>query len=105
GGGQAIATFLRTAMTRFTKPLLPQRLLPRRLELVTRIPRRKGGIVGDRKGGEEAEAGVFDGAVVVPVGIEIVARLVIVVGHVVLGLLFAPAGGLADEIGAGFEKE
>jgi hypothetical protein len=54
---------------------LPQRLLPRRLELIPRVPGGELRGVGDREAGVEADLGVLDHAVVGPLGVELVAWL------------------------------
>src|SRR4029079_5736816 len=74
------------------------------LELVARGPGGEGRVLGDGVAGEEVEPGVLDHPVEVPgLGIEFVARLVVVLRFVLLLLLLAPARRAADEVGAGVQ--
>ena len=61
--------------------------------------------VGDLQRRQEAKARVIDQAVEVPVGPELVARLVITFGFECQDLFFAPIGRAANEIGPGLEVQ
>src|SRR5262249_51968226 len=68
-----------------------ERLLARRLELVARLPRRHGGLIGDLETEIEEQAHVLDRAAQIPVVAQFIRRLVIVQVFVFLLLLPAPA--------------
>src|SRR5579859_3370254 len=70
---------------------IAERRFPRCFELIARAP--SGGLVGirDEPHGKEAEARVVDHAVEVPIGSELIARLVVVMGLEVEDPLGAPS--------------
>src|SRR5262245_53611225 len=84
---------------------LPQGGLAGGLELVARSPARHVVGVGDADADRESQARVLDHAVEVPVGPDLVARLVIVMVLVGLDLFAAPGVRAIDELGAGVEVE
>src|SRR5262245_53009188 len=84
---------------------LTQRLLPRRLELVARVPRRHRNGLRHEPAGVEADQRVLDHPVVHPRVVDLVAGLVIDLFGPLLVLLAAPAFGFADVIRALVEVE
>src|SRR5438046_8942621 len=87
------------------RPSARERLLAGGFELVARDPAGELICVGELDADREAEPGVVDHAVEVPLGEDLIARLVVARLLEGLDLLAAPAGWAADEVGAGVEVE